>query len=485
MNFTDAQKKTITRRQLNILLENSTHDRTLASIVGQQSLLLEVDNANAVYYDYYDLQAKSYEGEYRALAGTVASNYLASDITAAAIDPTQPPFFPTTPMYLNLIPKVISTQKGLFSPTSTDTLREDNVINQLTQTTGVIRSLNFAQGTGVYGTGEPVTAFSGGPGIVVFESPTELTWMPTIGDFVISKGSGSSNCIAKITGTTGFAPFRYFCDIINGTFPGAITLFPYDGFTQSQRQLGLTGFNTAITNLRTNITNQMNLHKTYMQASINNLTTQNDTRATQVSQKTAALTSANNTVAAENAWIALSVNNAMGTIETILPIILTRQTFINTRKAQIITALGQSDATAIIQNGEAFTTTYPENSYFQRYKWLNARINRASGSLRRYYSSNDSAQAIINLKNQNLLLLSEYNQSFNTKVIVQLNQTTLLNLNDNVGLNVNDEVSITSDTQPIIKRVIVEVIGTTEVRLNYPIPAPYVLQEKVRLFKEL
>ena len=485
MNFTDDQKKTITRRQLNILLENATHDITIASILSQRDLLLEVDSANNVYYNNYEVQAKSYETEYRALAGTIAGTYPASDILAAAIDPTIPPFFPTSPMYFNLIPKVIGSQKGLFNPTGTDATREDNFIGGLTPYSGALGALNFAIGSGVYAAFIIVDMYSAS-GLVILESPILLGY--SVGDYVITKDGSNDNVIMVINNIDGFGPFQYQCTLITGTVPLSLTSvssYRYVGFTQIQRQFGLTGFNDAISDLRTYINSQLNLHKIYIQNSVNALNSQNDTRSPQATQNATAMSSAFSIIAAENSWQALSVNNAMGTIESLLPIINVRASFIATRKAQIIFNLGSSSSAAIFQNGENFTTSILGNTYFMRYKWLNARINRASGSLRRYYSGSDSANAVQNLKTQNILLLEEYNLSFNTKRIVQLNQTTLLNLDNNIGLNINDEVSIVSDTQPIVKRVIAEVIGTTEIRLNYPIPAAYVPQEKVRLFKEL
>jgi hypothetical protein len=120
-----------------------------------------------------------------------------------------------------------------------------------------------------------------------------------------------------------------------------------------------------------------------------------------------------------------------------------------------------------------------------RYKWLNFRINRATGSLRRFYAADQSSGALAELKNSNTTLAAEYDQYFLTRQISAVDTTSILQLKSNAGLSAGDQVSIVSETQPIIKRVIIQIMGTNQVKLDSPVPNTYQVGDLARLYKEL
>jgi hypothetical protein len=120
-----------------------------------------------------------------------------------------------------------------------------------------------------------------------------------------------------------------------------------------------------------------------------------------------------------------------------------------------------------------------------RYKWLNFRINRATGSLRRFYAADQSQGALASLQADNTALGSEYDQYFFTKQISAIDETPIIQIKTNTGFAAGDQVYIVSDTQPIIKRVVIEVMGTNQLKLDSPVPNTYLTGELARIYKEL
>jgi hypothetical protein len=262
-------------------------------------------------------------------------------------------------------------------------------------------------------------------------------------------------------------------------------------FTASERQ-NLTS--ALYQELLTNITNRISAliaeweGKIDQQISI--ISTNQDDRTPQISENAAALADVNNTKSIIDAWQALP-NTGVGakyTASAILTIsneITARTAFMSTRITQVTTALGGSSGAALTQSGDSYTTSVPNNPYFNRYKWLNFRINRASGSLRRYHAANQSKGAVQQLQADNTAIKAEYNGYFLTKAISFNDASDIIHVKDVTGLNPGDTITVVSETQPEITRTIVAVMGTTQLKLNAAVPITYKLEDIARIFKTL
>ena len=94
LTFTDQEKATITRRQINIAAENDSYAKQLSAVDENIAKLLEVDQANDKFYSYYNNHVYRYENEARAMDGKIPDAYTSQDVIDAGISPTQAPFFP-------------------------------------------------------------------------------------------------------------------------------------------------------------------------------------------------------------------------------------------------------------------------------------------------------------------------------------------------------------------------------------------------------
>ncbi len=163
----------------------------------------------------------------------------------------------------------------------------------------------------------------------------------------------------------------------------------------------------------------------------------------------------------------------------------TRAVSLATRITQIEFALGQSIANALIQSGDTYSTNIPGNSYYTRYFWIDVRINKLSGSLRRYYKAGADINQLGNLAANNIAVQDQYALYFNTKRLTASNETTIAQLDNLTGFNVGDIVYLVSETQPEFALGIVELMGTNQVRFDKKIPNTYTKTDTARVFKIL
>lgn len=465
--FTTTERLAITRRQIRIALENTGFQTSINSYTNQQAALLQVDGGNAKFYDYYNAIIQAYETEVQHINGVVADVYLANDILVAAQNPTVPPFFPTSPLpaYAVNIPLIndgIHTNnkvKGFFHPASIDYLHEQNLLPGL-QTT-----ITFLLGGA--GTSNSTTSTNIPPGVVtglVLSLPTPPTF--SIGNLIYAV-SGSNYGVYVVTNTSSSPPNI----TVNSVIVAQTTL------TSSTISSQSTAIQTAIFNYITFWQSKLNSQKSA-------LIGQQDERVPQSTENTTAITNINNALAVIDPWLVSPTYTVAG-LAPIQSLITTRTTQVVNRITEITTALGGSSVNALSQSGDSYSTNSPNNPYFNRYKWLNFRINRASGSLRRYYTANQSTDAVQALLNSNNAIKGEYDAYFLTKPITFNDGSNILHLKDLTGLTIGDTVVIVSETQPEITRTIVGLMGTTQIKLNASVPTTYTTDDIARVFKVL
>lgn len=504
ISFTTQQRLDITRRQIRIAQENSAFANTSVQLNEQKVALLNVDNANNVFYAFFRIQSDAYEGERRAMDGNIPAMYTdgvvdpftAGDLASSAKFPgsNEAVFFPNTlPIYTFLIPKIINAVNGMLNPTGTDARYELNIITNADTSVGLTQVLNYL-----------LNGISGGGGTSVVVTPGFVG-----SNINITNGDGANFSVndyiyvsdtsrSGIYQITSITPGALMSDpdvlgVLN-IFPAAIN--PAVGATVKNTVPGFT--NTERTNLSSAIYQEILNHLTAKVLSLisvewfNKLGTQitqiglqNDSRAPQVTQNATALSSDNSAQSVITAWVALPNTGAgakytdlgLSTIQTLMS---TRQTYIPARVAEITTAVGN-----VVNNGDGTFSGVLTSTYYNRYKWLNNRINRASGSARRFFDTDSGTSFIATMIANNTSIAGDYDAYFLTKAITQNDGEIILFVTDITGLSVSDTITIVSETQPEISRTIVQLYGNNQVQLNASIPITYIQEDIARLFKTL
>lgn len=501
ISFTPAERLAITRRQIRIDLENAGFTTSINSFNSQQVQLLAVDGSNTKFYGYYNDIAQAYEAEARLWNGLIPDTYLNGDIDAAAQNPTIDPFFPSSPLpaYVRNIPLILdgthtnNKVKGYFHTTGTDARYEQNILTNTSVYDGLTEMI-FRLSNGITGgTNSTTTTTTSIPsGVIVSLTLSVVSSTGFAATELLYINNGAASGIYKIISTTGgITPTITVSSVVHsltgistGTIKNTVV-----AFTGTERQ-NLTS--ATYQEILTNITNRINALITEWEGKIDSqiALVNGDDRSPQNTQITAALADVANTKVIIDAWQALSNTGVSGkyVAASIAPIsaeITARQTFMGTRITQITTALGGTSLDALFQTGATYGTNSPNNPYFNRYKWLNFRINRASGSLRRYYSANQAKDAVTQLLADNTTIKGEYDSYFLTKAVVFNDGSDILHLKDLTGLSNGNLLTVVSETQPEISRTIVQTMGTTQVKLDAPVPTTYKTEDIARVFKTL
>lgn len=502
ISFSAADRKSITRRQVRIDLENASYAQSSAAFTGQQAALLEVDNGNKKFYDNYSLICDSYENEKTYIDGTIPDTYSPSDIISNAETPSIAPFFPSTstPAYAKLLPLIQdgaytnNKVKGIFHPLSTASRYELNVLTNAVITSGLTEMI-FRLENGITGASSTTTTSSDAvPAgtITGFEMDVSTTTGFAVNELIYIN-NGSASGIYKIQSITPGTSLTI--DSVIPSSLGIASTATVDNtvlaFTSPERE-NLTSTNYQ--EILTTITSTINTLITEWEGFVSNQNSASsanpEDRPTQIAQLSSATASTASAISTINIWQALSDTGVNGkyinsNISPISAKITERISYATTRASEILNSLGGSSSNALSQSGETYTSADMTNPYYNRYKWLNFRINRMSGSLRRYYAAGQSGGAVTQLAADNTSLKSEYNGYFITKVVIFNDGSDILHIKDVTGLSNGNTVTIVSETQPEITRTIVSVMGTTQIKLNAIVPTSYTLEDVARVFKTL
>lgn len=506
ITFTPQQRLDITRRQIKIAQENAAFAKTTAQLTDQQIALLNVDSANAAFYDFYKAQVSAYENEVRAINGLVAaeysdgsiSPYVAGDMATSAKFPAGAgaTFFPPSPStYEFLIPQIIAAINGYANPTSTDARYEQNILTNTDITNGFNQVVNFLLNGITGGTTGNTTILT--PGF----TPTNVTVTSITGFSVNDIIYISDNTNSGIYKITNINPE----DLLHLPLPTPASfditpLFPsagtpaiggsikntVPGFTNTERTNGTsTVYQEIYNSLTAKIIALVAEWLTKVNAQITQLGLQNDTRATQFGQNAAAQSTNLTAQVTITTWQGLSNTGANGKftdlkLNPLQSFVTARLAALPTRITQVVTALGN-----VVDNGDGTYTGVITSSYLNRYKWLDFRINRGSGSARRYFNAGSGVPFLNSLSASNTAIAGEYDAYFLTKQITQNDGEIILFVADITGLSVSDTITVVSETQPEISRTIIQLFGNNQVQLSATIPITYITDDVVRLFKTL
>ena len=507
ITFSSSDRLAITRRQLKIELENSGFQSSINSFTSQANQLLQVDNGNAKFYDFYNSIVNSYETESQQMNGNVAAEYTGGDLDAAAQTPSIAPFFPTTgtSAYTRNLPLIQdgsftnNTVKGFFYPSSTDSRYEQNILNNAIVSQG-LEQMIFRLQNGISGSSSATTTDSTSipaGSITNFTIDVSSTSGFSVNDLIyINNGSASGiyqiNTIINIMMplTTQFT-ISSIIPTQMGISAGATIKNTVSAFTPTELQnLSSVNYQEILNNITNGINSLILEWQGKISSQITALSGNQDDRSPFVTQNSSALSAVNNTNSIINTWIALSNTGINGKYvsSSIAPIsseLSNRLSTIPNRITEIGGALGNSGSDALIQSGDTFSTNVANNPYYNRYTWLNFRINRASGSLRRYYAANQSQGVVQQLLNDNNSIKSQYNSYFNTKAITFIDGSNIIHVKDTIGLSTGDSITTVSETQPEIQRTVLDILGTTQLKLDLAIPNTYLVSDLARIFKML
>jgi len=496
LTFTAQQRKDITRRQLNIATENAAYANTSASLSDQATKLLSVDGANATFYNYQRAIASAYELEGQALNGTQAAEYtdgsispfVAGDLSTSAQTPgaTGATFFPSSPTpYAYFIPLITDAINGFNHPTGVTT-GESNTISNSTVFNG-LSQLIAQLGASISGSGSTTTttAIPAGVQSGLVLSVTVTTGF-SVNDLVYIK-QGSASGIYKISAIVPSTSITVSSVVHTqlGIATGATITNSAAAFTTTERQtLVAVTYQEILTNETNQIAALITNWKTFLNTQVTQLAANQDTRSPQATQNTTASANATAAIAVLNTWLALpntgvSGRYTSGSLSPISSEITTRSSAITSRITDIVTALG-----SVAQTGNSYSGVVG-SPYYERYKWLDNRINRATGSARRYFDASSGQSFLGMLSANNTAVQGDYNAYFLTKAITFIDQTPIIHVTDVTGLSNGDTITILSETQPEIQRAIIQIMGTTQLQLDSSIPNTYTVADQARLFKSL
>ena len=467
ISFTTQQKKDISRRQLNISTENAAYAATQASLTNTKAQLLSVDSANQVFYDFFNTQVHAYELEAQALNGVQSVEYtdgtidpfVAGDLSTSAQTPGSVGalFFPSTmpTPYTNFVPKIVDAVNGYTNSTTNDAVYEQNLMTGLQ---ALIAYLLSGAGSASESTVTPIAA---GPITGLVLSVSSATGFAV--NNIVSIVNGSDSGVYKVTAVS------------MAMMANTITV---DSVVPVSNAITGGIISNSVPSIETSIHTNITFWQTKLNTQIAELTAQNDSRSPQSSENATALSNVNAALIPVNAWLA-SPDYTSGGLSPISSEITVRIAFIPTRITQIVTALGSVSQVGEVISGVA------GSSYFQRYTWLNIRINRVSGSARRYFDADLGIGTLGTLAANNTQVQDQYSNYFVTKAITFIDSTPIIQVSDLASLAQGDAVTVLSETQPEIQRAIIQLMGTTQIQLDQPIPNTYTTDDKVRLYKTL
>lgn len=479
-SFSPQDILAITRRMVKIPRENAGLQLSINASTSAATNLLQVDNANAQFWNEYHTIATSYETEALNINGTTSPTYNSTDVDNSAKVADGNIFFPypDAPLYQNMVPKVIAKSKGFFNPGAVNPLNETDLIVALTS------YINYLD----TGTAAGSTQSSTGtyPGVLV----TNIQM--NVGDCYLQSG-GYSGRYHIVSSTLNGGTYD---NVLTSVFPSTVSLSnptiyqSVAAFTPTERQTLVSAtFQEYLTNLTNAISSSVTSWQSYLNNQYNALNVNTDNRTTPKSNNLLAKSAAAAALIIVNSWLSLSNTGVNGrfialNLAPISALMVTRTSSFATRISQITTALGV-DNSCLTQSGETYASSDPTSPYYKRQSWLDKRINRVYGSLSRYYASLNAGQSATTLQTNNTDLMNEYSSYFVTKAMVANDGSNILQLSDNTNLSISDTVHIVSETLPTINATILAKYGTTQVKISVAIPVTYTVDDIARLYKVL
>lgn len=437
---------------------------------------IEDDELGKEFMDLYHINiGGKYETEKEHLSGDGSGTFTETDIEESAQFVDTSLFYPIDPPppYTFLIPKIVDEVNG--GSGSFNSLAEQPSIDNYKLyaqfiDTGFFYG-GFATTTSVYNPGSGtlnVTANTFNDGDYIYT---------TGAIFEIISGGGTAVLVVGET-VAPLLPIPTTTSMLGN----------FSGFTNSERETMIAGDQNVLDGLSTLISSNVTNWQTALTTQIVAINTNDEERPTQQSQLAAASTNSNSTLSIVNSWVALPLTGVGArNTDTGLAILNTevslREPIVTSRVLDINIALG-----TVIDNGDGTFSGTDGDIYYERYRWLDSRLNKIYGSAIDKYQKND-AKNLIQGQLDNAQF--EYDRFSQEMAVTQFfddseEEVDTIVVDDSSIFTETDVVYILSETISEITREIIFIDSNTNaITFNTPIPAGYLLDDLARVFKLL
>lgn len=508
--FDSADRKAISRRVVKIPAEQAAFLQAQNNATAAAIEYGAVDHGNAQYYNFYQGIVSSYETEKQNINGFRSSSFDETDINNSASKASGNLFFPTVPpattaevnKFLN--PKIIPQVNGNASTaTATDYSSEVYLLNNVASTTtpsgnGINQIANIIR-TGFSDAGGSTTLSAG---YTIGDTTINLTASIGVvpGNRIIVQ-NGSNSFIAVVTAvlSLGLNLNIYPITLPSANIVTGSVSCVFAGFTQPQRQTLIattTAHQDILDELSTSGLNSLSTLVNNWITALNNeataITNNGEPRTTEASNNTAAGAAVATTLSNIATWVGLPDTGVggkfdNGSITSLLGHVTSRTAQFASRISQIDAALG-----SVVDNGNG-TFTFgitEEDIYYQRYRLLNARINRAYGSLTRSVRLSSSNSILGELIANDTFMAETYhvapdvtsNRMIATKFTKDSDGTNLIEVESISDFATGDVVYIISESQSEITASI-SFVAQNIITLNINVPLGYNKSELARIYK--
>jgi hypothetical protein len=448
ITFTDPELRAASHEVLFFPVILAIFNKQKDQAITEQQKILLTDDSYAVFYNHYSNIIANYHTERKHLNGSTNTNYDTQNLIDAAQQLPGNVHFPTSPLWVNLIPKLVSSING--SPSGSVSTFESDAISKITPQISLLTSgftdgavsevLNsaYTSGNTINVTGNTSGNFVSGNRIVVDNANVSL--FATVNSVTLA-GSPPK----QVLNVTILAP-------PSTTLPTGSRIRNFSpGFTNSEREGTTTAYAPEVMNyFKSLIDPEVSYWQTELLAEQVALLA-NDAVGPEASEISTARTNVANALSVISFWLAAPSTGA-GTSRygdtQLTPLqsqISTRTTAIPVRLTQISTRLG-----SVSQIGDGSYTG--SGNYFNLFKWVDLRISKAGGSLLSYYNFN----LVISYLDQKIVQTTDKKAQLDSSMLViqlldneenppAIDNTSKVFVNDTTGISVSDSIKIIDD----------------------------------------
>jgi hypothetical protein len=508
INFSQQERKDLTRRQLNIATENTNFANAKTKIDANKDTFQNVDNVNKQYYDQsericdnYQKEIQGINGEQRAILGETIIH------DAAYLTPSNELFPFTGTPHLERTPKVISKINGPV--TGNDSTYEQEILPRLeTWLNYLLDGFNDGATSGSLLTDYDQAGFESD---VTFVSGQRILVADTNGVVLalFDSASPTGTCdnplyTTQVTCEANAGIWTPGNDSLTLQIPEIIPATPtnpltganiqnfHPGFTNTERNDFLAGDYVPYLNyLAQKIKDVVAELKVKLQFQKTQLDANEEKDATRKAQNQTALNAVNAALSAISTWEALSDTGVNGkfvdtNIGPIDDMVADRVSFIPTRLPQLTASLGSVDA------NDPLNASTP-GAYLERYKNVNLRANKLTGSLSRVAQQDRASSGLDALVTANTSAKALYDQDFRTEKIVQNpNGNDYVIVANATGFAVLDPVFVIEEQAAeistsifAIEDLIIDLVTYKKITLTTTVSASYSITRQLRLTKAL